>query len=174
MSLVRAIVGRKFRCPRGKVRNCAIYFARPRPKLVRIVSWRCRPPEVPVCGHGTGRKGREKSFGSFGARFALCSFMPPCKKKSVQVKECLVVVVVFGNKKEIFERVCVRATRPRFDSIWQHLEHFITKTSLLRLEEATLGKQDSGWRTQIQNRDRNQESKREGKNLPRHRGPPHP
>ena len=115
MSLVRAIVGRKFRCPRGKVQNCAIYFARSGPKLAQIVSCRRRPPEVPVCGDGAARKVREKSFGSFGARF-----FSPIKKRS-QVKECLVVVVVvvFGNKKEISASVgvCVSDGRFSFNSV---------------------------------------------------------
>lgn len=116
MSLVRAIVGRKFRCPRGKVPNCAIYFARSGPKLAQIVSWCRRPPEVPVGGHGTARKGREKSIGSFGARFSV---LLPHKKSSPKSKSISSSSSSSSGtrKKYVQVLVCVREGPTAFNSV---------------------------------------------------------
>lgn len=69
-------------------------------------------------------KGVKSRSEVFGARFSLF-FYAPCKKKSVQVKECLVVVVVvFGNKKEIF-LTCVRERGPRRLTVSGNIERLL-------------------------------------------------
>lgn len=134
-------MGRKFRCPRGKVRNCAIYFARPRPKLVRIVSWRCRPPEVPVCGHGTDRKGREKSIGSFRGTVRSVLLCPHVKKK------CSSQRVSRRRRRRLWEQErnilsCVRERGPHRLTVSGNICFIIQKQVCVKA--TTLGKQDSG------------------------------